>query len=186
VAGLNRNDSPLSAGIYIIGKKGRPAHFDIKAFLIQITNQRGLEVDGMYTFVVPGKYLEKLVKIKEESEVPLSTQMKIAIEDYLFRYERSKSPFMRSLGEYKRPEIGEKIRTKHGDAEITDVKYYDRVIEELGNDGFSEEEINNFTNRVEHFLGKKERYFECNIQYKHGETESIDWSEYLAFKNKVG
>lgn len=140
----------------------------------------------MYTFVVPAKYLEKLSKIKEESEVPLSTQMKIAIEDYLFRYERSKSPFMKSLGEYKYPEIGEKIRTKRGDAEVTDVKYYDRVIEELGNGGFSEEEINHFTDRVEHFLGNKERYFECEVRYKDGETDSIDWSEYLAFRNKMG
>jgi len=140
----------------------------------------------MYTFVVPAKYLEKLSKIKEESEVPLSTQMKIAIEDYLFRYDRSKSPFIKSLREYKCPKIGEKIRTKRGDAEVTDVKYYERVIEELGNGGFSGEEINHFTDRVEHFLGNKERYFECEVRYKDGETDSIDWSEYLAFKNNMG
>jgi len=140
----------------------------------------------MYTFVVPGKYLEKLSKIKEESGVALSTQMKIAIEDYLFRYERAKSPFMRSLGEYKQPRIGEIINTEHGKAEVINVKFYDKVIEELGNDGLSAEDIGNFTNRVEHFLGNKNRYFECDIQYANGEIDNVDWSEYLAFKNKKG
>jgi hypothetical protein len=140
----------------------------------------------MYTFVVPGKYLEKLSKIKEESGVALSTQMKIAIEDYLFRYERAKSPFMKSLGEYQQPRIGEVIKTEHGKAEVINVKFYDKVIEELGNDGLSADNIGDFGNRVEHFLGNKNRYFECDIKYANGEIDNIDWSEYLAFKNKKG
>jgi len=140
----------------------------------------------MYTFVVPGKYLEKLSKIKEESGLALSTQMKIAIEDYLFRYERAKSPFMRSLGEYKKPEIGETLKTDQGKAEVISVKFYDKVIEELGNEGFSTKDIDDFTNRVEHFLGTINKYFECDIQYENGEVDNIDWSEYLALINKMG
>ena len=140
----------------------------------------------MYVFKVPERYLDKMAKIKEESGIALSTQMKIAIEDYLCRYKRSKSPFMKSLGEYKHPEIGEKITTKYGEAEITDIKLYDKVIEELENDGFPEEEIGQFTNRVEHFLGNKDKYFECDIQYEDGEIDRIDLSEYLDIKNKRG
>ena len=140
----------------------------------------------MYVFKVPERYLDKMAKTKKESGIALSTQMKIAIEDYLFRYERSRSPFMKSLGEYKHPEIGEKITTKYGEAKITNIKSHDKVIEELGNDGFPEEEIGQFTNRVEHFLGNKDKYFECDIQYEDGETDNIDWSEHLAIKNERG
>ena len=139
----------------------------------------------MYTFVVPGKYLEKLSKIKEESGAALSTQMKIAIEDYLFRYERSKSPFMRSLGKYKCPEIGEKLDTKQGKAEIIDVKPYEKILDELEREGLPSEDIENFNRRVEHFLGNKERYFECEIRYPDGNIDCLDWSEYLAL-NKRG
>jgi len=138
----------------------------------------------MYSFVVPGKYLEKLSKIKEESGVAISTQMKIAIEDYLCRYERAKSPFMRALGEYKIPRRGDKIKTEHGEAEVIDIKYYDKVVEELENNGHSDDDIRQFANRAEHFLGNKDRYFECYIQYKNGEIDTIDWSEYLDYKNK--
>jgi len=136
----------------------------------------------MYTFVVPGKYLEKLSRIKEESSVPLSTHLKIAVEDYLFRYDRAKSPFMRSLGKYEQPKIGEKIKTERGQAEVTDIRFYDKVVEELKTDRISEEELNDFSHRVEHFLGNKDGYFECDIQYKDGEIDRIDWSEYVAFK----
>jgi len=140
----------------------------------------------MYTFVVPKKYLETMSKIKEESGIALSTQMKIAIEDYLFRYERAKSPFMRTLGEYSRPKIGETINTEHGKAQVTDVKFYNKVVEELENDGLSSEDIAGFTNRVEHFLRDKDEYFECDIKYENGEIYRIDWSEYLAFKHNKG
>jgi len=140
--------------------------------------------DKMYAFVVPGKYLEKMIKIRQESGIPITKQIRIRIEDFIFRYKKSKSPFMKSLREYKRPKIGEIIKTDYGYTEVLDVKFYDKVIEEMKDNGFSDEEIDQFTYRVEHFLGKKEKYFECDIQYGDGEVESIDWSEYLALKKK--
>lgn len=140
----------------------------------------------MYVFVVPGKYLEKMVKIREESGTSIAKQIRIGIEDFIFRYEKSKSPFMKSLGEYKCPKIGEIIKTDYGNAEIIDAKFYDKVIEEMKENGLSDEEIDQFAHRVEHFLGNKEKYFECEIQYEDGEIDSIDWSEYLAFKNRKG
>lgn len=140
----------------------------------------------MYNFTIPAKYLEKMVKIREESGISIETQMRMGIEDFIFRYEKSKSPFMKSLGEYKCPKIGEIIKTDYGNAEIIDAKFYNKVTEEMENNGLSDEEIGQFTYRVEHFLGNKEKYFECEIQYEDGEIDRIDWSEYLAFKNKKG
>jgi len=140
--------------------------------------------DKMYVFVVPGKYLEKMVKIREESGTSIAKQIRIGIEDFIFRYEQSKSPFMKSLGEYKCPKIGEIIKTDDGNAEIIDTKFYDKIIEEMKENGVSNEEIDQFTYRVEHFLGNKKKYFECEIQYEDGEIDRIDWSEYLAFKKK--
>lgn len=140
----------------------------------------------MFNFTIPKKHLEKMSKIREESGISIETQMRMGIEDFLFRYEKSKSPFMKSLGKYTHPKIGEFIRTDDGEAEVLDVVFYDAVIEELKNNGFSNEEIDQFTYRVEHFLGNKEKYFECEIQYADGKIDSIDWSEYLAFKNRKG
>lgn len=139
--------------------------------------------DKMYVFVVPGKYLEKMAKIREESGTPIAKQIRIGIEDFIFKYEQSKSPFMKSLGEYTHPKIGEFIKTDYGNAEIIDAKFYDKVIEEMKENGFSREELEQFTYRVEHFLGDKKKYFECDIKYEDGEIDRIDWSEYLAFKN---
>ena len=134
--------------------------------------------------MVPEKYIEKMLKIKEESGISIAQQIKMGIEDYLFKYEMSKSPFMRSLGEYRMPRIGETLSTDDGRAEILSIKHYDEILDELELDGHSREEINGFTARIEHFLGNKERYFECEIRNQDGEIERIDWSEYLAFKNK--
>lgn len=110
----------------------------------------------------------------------------MGIEDFIFRYQKSKSPFMKSLGEYTHPKIGEFIRTDHGQAEVLDILFYNDVIEELKTDGISDEEIDQFRYRVEHFLGNKEKYFECEIQYADGTIDRIDWSEYLASRNRKG
>jgi len=138
----------------------------------------------VYKFMVPKKYVEKMLRIKEEAGLSIAQQIKMGIEGYLFKYEMSKSPFMRSLGEYKLPKIGEILSTNDGRAEILSIKQYDEILDELELDGHSKEEISDFTARVEHFLGNKEKYYECEIRYEDGEIDRIDWSEYLAFKNK--
>lgn len=140
----------------------------------------------VYKFMVPEKYLEKMVKIKEEDGLSIAQQIKMGMEEYLFRYEMSKSPFMKSLGEYKLPEIGETLITKNGKAEVLAIRDYQDVLDELEINGCSRQDIEGFSARVEHFLGNKKKYFECDIQYQDGEIESIDWSEYLAFKNRKG
>ena len=138
----------------------------------------------VYKFMVPEKYIEKMLKIKEESGLSIAQQIKMGMEEYLFKYEMAKSPFMRSLGEYRLPKIGEILSTDNGQAEILAIKHYDEILDELELDGNSKEEIDGFTARIEHFLGDKKRYFECEIRYEDGEIDRIDWSEYLAFKNK--
>jgi len=139
-----------------------------------------------YVYKVPLPLLDKLYKIREETGIPIARQIRIGTEDYIFRHERSQSPFMRALGEYKKPKKGEKLKTERGEAEVIDVIFYKAVIEELESGGFPKDEIIKFTERVEHFLGRKENYFECDVRYEDGETETIDWSEYLALLNKKG
>jgi len=134
--------------------------------------------------MVPEKYVEKMLKIKEESGHSIAQQIKMGIEEYLFKYENSKSPFMRNLGEYRMPRIGEILSTNDSRAEILSIKHYDEILDELELGGNSKDEINAFMARVEHFLGDKKRYFECEIRREDGEIDRIDWSEYLAFKNK--
>jgi hypothetical protein len=56
---------------------------------------------------------------------------------------------------------------------------YAEVVEEMRENGLSKRHIEQFSIRVEHFLGKKSRYFECELSYPSGETTRIDWSEYL-------
>jgi len=138
----------------------------------------------VYKFVVPEKYIEKMLKIKGESGLSIAQQIKMGIEEYLFKYEMSKSPFMRALGEYHVPKVGQVLSTSDGRAEILSIKHYDEILDELELDGHSKEEMNGFTARVEHFLENKENYFECEIRYEDGELDRIDWSEYLAYKNK--
>jgi len=134
--------------------------------------------------MVPEKYLEKMIKIKEESGLSIAQQIKMGIEEYLFKYEMSKSPFMRSLGEFNLPKIGETLNTKNGKAEVLAIRDYQDALDELEINGYSQQDIEDFSARIEHFLGNRERYFECDIQYQDGEIDSIDWSEYLAFKNR--
>lgn len=140
----------------------------------------------MHNFTIQKKHLEKMVKIWKESGIYIETQMRMGIEDFIFRYKKSKSPFMKSLGEYIHPKIGEFIRTDDSEAEVLEVVFYDNVIEELKNNGVPNEEIEQFTYRVEYFLGNKEKYFECEIQYTDGEIDRIDWSEHMAFKKRKG
>ena len=145
---------------------------------------RTSRVNNVYKFMVPEKYIEKMLRIKEEAGISIAQQIKMGMEEYLFKYEMSKSPFMRNLGEFRMPKIGETLSTDDGRAEILSVKHYDEILDEFELDGHSKEEISDFAARIEHFLGNKERYFECEIRNQDGEIERIDWSEYLAFKNK--
>ena len=94
------------------------------------------------------------------------------------------SNYMRSLGKYRRPEIGEKIQTHYGAAEVLNVTGYDQAKEEMQRNGVPGGEIDGFTLRVEHFLKDRQKYFECLIRYDDGEFEMIDWSEYLRFRKR--
>ena len=95
----------------------------------------------------------------------------------------SQSEFLRALGRYHGPRKGEAIPAGRGEARISLILSYADVAEEMKSDGASRQEIEGFALRVEHFLGKKSRYFECELEYPDGETGRIDWSEYLAMKN---
>ena len=91
---------------------------------------------------------------------------------------------MKSLGKYWRPKPGEVVLTRQGEAEISRILPYDEVCAEMKRDGVPRGEIERFDVRVENFLGKKDRYFECELTYSDGEVERIDWSEYLAMRNR--
>lgn len=72
--------------------------------------------------------------------------------------------------------------TEHGRARILRILLYADVIEEMRQGGASVEEIRHFGMRVNHLLGSKSRYFECELNYPNRGVERIDWSEYLAIK----
>jgi len=90
---------------------------------------------------------------------------------------------MKTLGKYCRPKPGEVILTGRGAAAISRILPYDEVCAGMKRDGVPSGEIEVFDLRVEHFLGRKDKYFECELTYPDGEVERIDWSEYLAMKN---
>ncbi len=94
------------------------------------------------------------------------------------------SEFVKSLGRYGRPEPGEELLTEYGKARVLRVVPYEEVVEEMRRDLVASKEIERFDLRAEHFLGKKDKYFEAELAYPDGEVERIDWSEYLAMKNK--
>jgi hypothetical protein len=94
------------------------------------------------------------------------------------------SLFTKSPGKYTRPKPGEKVLTGQGEAEISRILPYDEVCAEMKRDGVPSGEIEQFDIRVENFLGRKDRYFECELTHPDGEVERIDWSEYLAMKNR--
>jgi hypothetical protein len=81
-----------------------------------------------------------------------------------------------------RPKVGEKVVTPKGTAFISRTIPYGEVIEEMKKNGLSRKEIAQFNIRVEHFLGKKNRYFECELTFPNGETTRIDWSDLLFLK----
>ena len=93
------------------------------------------------------------------------------------------SPFVKSLGKYSKPKPGEVILTGRGAAAISKILPYGEVCPEMKRDGVPSGEIEGFDLRVENFLGRKDRYFECELTYPDGDVERIDWSEYLAMKN---
>jgi hypothetical protein len=97
---------------------------------------------------------------------------------------RKLSSFMKSLGPYRRPRPGERLETEYGKARVLGVVPYEEVAREMRDNGVPGGEIKAFDLRVEHFLGGKKRYFECELCYPDGEVERIDWSEYLALKNR--
>jgi hypothetical protein len=88
------------------------------------------------------------------------------------------------LAKYRKAKEGEIVMTKHGRARIVRILLYRDVIEEMNRGGASLEEIKLFDMRVNHFLGSKSRYFECELIYSDRGVERIDWSEYLSIKNE--
>lgn len=98
--------------------------------------------------------------------------------------EDSISEFMKSLVKFRKPRMGETLKTEHGKAKVSGIRSYEDVVEEMRNNGVPGEEIERFDSRVENFLGRKNRYFECELTYQDGEAERIDWSEYLTLKNR--
>jgi hypothetical protein len=85
---------------------------------------------------------------------------------------------------YRKAKEGEAIETPYGKAKIVRVIPYEEIIEEMRSGGVPENEIEGFNMRVSHFLGDVRKYFECEIRYKDGEVERIDWSEYAVMKAK--
>lgn len=86
--------------------------------------------------------------------------------------------------ELRRPRIGETIRLSEGEARIIAVIGFKDAVEEMIKNGVPLESIKSFEVRVKHFLNKKSRYFECELEFPGGEIMRIDWSEYLALMNK--
>jgi hypothetical protein len=94
---------------------------------------------------------------------------------------------LKIIGRFHKPKEGEVIITEHGRARIVRILFYADVIAEMKHGGASIEEIRSFDTRVEHFLGRKSRYFECDLLYPDGKIVRLDWSEYLAAKyHKLG
>jgi len=131
--------------------------------------------------LIPGIY--RLAKVRNK---PMTVIVDKILRNYLDRIKDehmsngTRSQFMKSLGPYSRPRPGERISTEYGTAEVIEVRDYDEVIEEMQGNGVSKEEIEGFNLRVKHFLGDLKKYFDCLIRYEDGESDTIDWSEYLA------
>jgi len=94
------------------------------------------------------------------------------------------SEFVKSLGRYGRPEPGEELLTEYGKARVLRVVPYEEGVEEMRKNLVASEEIERFNLRVKHFHGDKRKYFEAELAYPDGEVGRIDWSEYLAIKNR--
>ncbi len=90
-------------------------------------------------------------------------------------------------GKYRKPKKDEIVMTAHGRAQIMRVLLYPDVIDEMRQGGASDEEIRHFDIRVEHFLRRKNRYFECELLYPDRGVVRVDWSEYITIKrNRSG
>ena len=86
---------------------------------------------------------------------------------------------------YHKPKEGEIVMTAHGKARIMRVLLYPDIIDEMRQGGASDEEIRRFDTRIEHFLRRKNRYFECELLYLDRGVVRLDWSEYLAVTRKA-
>lgn len=154
-----------------------------------IQNQRK-SPDNMYSPKIREDLIPRIYILRKIRNKPMTDIVNEILTDYLDRMEAehmssgTESRFIRSLRPYSRPKRGERIETEYGRAEIIEVKDYDEVIGEMQRNGVSEKEIEGFNIRVKHFLGDLRKYFECLIHYEDGEFDTIDWSEYLAIKNK--
>jgi hypothetical protein len=137
----------------------------------------------MYSFVVPPEYLGRLAEIREETGTAIRRQIVNAIEEYLLRHEESKPPFLRELGPYRRPGRGEVLTTESGDATVVRVKGYGEKLCEMAERHAPQGEMEDFAGRVRELLGSEDRYFECLVCYGDGDSEWMDWSDYLALKN---
>lgn len=88
-------------------------------------------------------------------------------------------------GRYAKLRLGESVETENGPAKISRILSYEDIVHELALSGARPSEMLRFAARVEHFLGRKDRYFECELVYPNGDMGRIDWSEYLALKNRL-
>lgn len=146
----------------------------------------------MYSPKIRDDLIPRLYQLGKSANKPMTKIVDEILRDYLNCMEEdpelseNESPFMKNLGKYHKPETGEKIRTDHGLAEILKLKGYDEVVGKMEIDGVSKHDIDHFTLRAEHFLKDRNKYFECLIQYEDGESDSIDWSEYLTLKKNFG
>jgi len=84
------------------------------------------------------------------------------------------------------------LKTEYGIEEVVRIDCYDRVISDMEENKVPKEEIDSFINRVRHFLGDENRYYEVvtrlvkpNDKYLHtlGDVESYDWSEVAHFES---
>jgi hypothetical protein len=92
---------------------------------------------------------------------------------------------MKAFRAYSRPKEGKRVITDRGAAAVSKISSYHDVVEEMKRNGLAKKEIEQFNFRVEHFLGKRGRYFECELFYPDSETTRIDWSEYLFIRRKI-
>ena len=88
-------------------------------------------------------------------------------------------------GKYRKPKEGETVLTAKGIARVMRILLYPDVIDEMKQGGASDEEIKRFNERVEHILRRKSRYFECELLFPDSELVRLDWSEYLAIREKA-
>jgi hypothetical protein len=143
----------------------------------------------MYSPKISEEFIPRLYRMGKAMNKPMTKVVDEIMRTYFDSMDEDKdpawdeSPFMRSLGDYRKPDKGEKIQTEYGPAAVMKIEGYEQTVEKMERNGISRDEIDRFSSRVEHFLRDKEKYFECLIQYDDGEFEMIDWSQYLKMTN---